>query len=96
MSPPDSALNGFRLPASMLSGLNQERFGSNELPGPSPLKTLTRITTTNSSSGRICSAISTICRRAEASVPITQTVVIAAISRTAPITITIFEWARPR
>ncbi len=39
--------------------------------------------------------MSTFCRRAEASVPITQIVVITAISRTAPITMTAFEGSTP-
>ena len=47
---------------------------------------MTRATIANSSSGMIWKPISTICSRAEASVPITQTVVIAAISSTAPMT----------
>ncbi len=56
------------------------------VPGPSPDQTLTNATVANSSSGMIWNPISTICSRAEASVPITQTVVIAAISSTAPMT----------
>ena len=83
---PASALKGFRLPASMLRGLNQARLGSNEVPGPSPPKTLTRTTTSEEQQRDDLQRHQHHLQPAEASVPITQTVVIAAISSTAPIT----------